>query len=372
MNRIISQCLKELAQFKRDRITVALAFILPLGILLIYGFAIRLEIKNIPLSVQDFDRSPLSRTYIERLLATNQFSLVSSCLDEVCFVSPTEALDRGLAKVTVIIPPEFSRHIKANKPINVQVLVDGTDVNNGRVIQNSIRATTNFFLQTITAQTESQRVVARTRIWFNPGRKESLYIVPGIYAVILWVFPSMLTAIAIVREKEQGTIVQVYASDLSGTEWLLGKGIAYLLIAIGEALVVMTVGSLLFRISLVGDFTSLIMGTLIYLIASVSFGLFFGVRASNQNAAVQGTAILGFLTAFLLSGFIYPISNIPFPISLISNLIPARYYIILTRDVFVRGTGWQGIWYAPIAIGIIALIFFTIAARALQRMQLPD
>jgi ABC-2 type transport system permease protein len=134
----------------------------------------------------------------------------------------------------------------------------------------------------------------------------------------------------------------------------------------------MAVGSLLFRISLVGDPTSLILGTLIYLATSVSFGLFFGVRASNQNAAVQGTAVLGFLTAFLLSGFIYPLSNIPFPISLISNLIPARYYILLTRDVFVRGTGWQGIWYAPLAIGAIGLIFFTIAARALQRMQLPD
>lgn len=372
MPRILSQCLKELAQFKRDRITVALAFILPLGILLIYGFAIRLEIKNIPLSVQDFDRSPLSRAYIERLLATNQFIPVANCLEKVCSVSPTEVLASGRAKVTVIIPPEFSRYIKANKPVSVQALVDGTDVNNGRVIQNSIRATTNFFLQTLTTQPENQRVVARTRIWFNPGRQESLYIVPGIYAVILWVFPSMLTAIAMVREKEQGTIIQVYASDLSGTEWLLGKGVAYLLIATGEAIVVMAVGSLLFRISLVGDPTSLILGTLIYLATSVSFGLFFGVRASNQNAAVQGTAVLGFLTAFLLSGFIYPLSNIPFPISLISNLIPARYYILLTRDVFVRGTGWQGIWYAPLAIGAIGLIFFTIAARALQKMQLPD
>jgi ABC-2 type transport system permease protein len=372
MKRILAQCLKELAQFKRDQITVALAFILPLGILLIYGFAIRLEIKNIPLSFQDFDRSPLSRTYIERLFATNQFIPVSSCLDEVCSVSPTKALDDGLAKVTVIIPPEFSRYIKANKPISVQVLIDGTDVNNARVIQNSIRATTNFFLQTINPQPESQKVVTRIRIWFNPGRKESLYIVPGIYAVIFWVFPSMLTSIAMVREKEQGTIIQVYASDLSGTEWVLGKGLAYLLIAMGEAILVMTVGSLLFRISLVGDPTTLIIGTLIYLAASVSFGLFFGVRSSNQNAAVQGTAILGFLTAFLLSGFIYPISNIPFPISLISNIIPARYYILLTRDVFVRGTGWIGIWYVPIIIGLIGLIFFTIATRLLHRMQLPD
>jgi ABC-2 type transport system permease protein len=372
MKRIFAQCVKEIAQFKRDRLTVALAFILPLGMLMIYGFAIRLEIKNIPLSVQDFDRSPLSRTYIERLFATNQFIPVKSCQEEVCHASVTSALDQGIAKAVVVIPPKFSRYIKANKPIDVQVLVDGTDVNNARIIQNSIRATTNFFLQSLNLQPTTQNVAARVRIWFNPGRKESLYIVPGIYAVILWVFPSMLTAIAMVREKEQGTIIQVYASNLSAIEWLLGKGIAYLLIAIGEATIVMSIGSLLFRISLVGDPLALLIGTLIFLAASVSFGLFFGVRASNQNAAVQGTAILGFLTAFLLSGFIYPLSNIPFPLSLLSNIIPARYYIVLTRDAFVRGTGWSGVWYIPLIIALIGFILFMAATRALQKMQLSD
>lgn len=172
--------------------------------------------------------------------------------------------------------------------------MDGTDVNNARVIQGSLRATTQFFLRSsglVSAQQVSP-VGVQTRLWFNPGRKESLYIVPGIFGVILWVFPSMLTAIALVREKEQGTIVQVYASDLTATEWLLGKELAYITIGLGETLVVLTVAMLLFGLRVQGDPTPLLAGTLIYLAAAVAFVLLVGARATNQTASVQGTACL--------------------------------------------------------------------------------
>lgn len=369
MKRVLSQCLKELNQFRRDRLTVALAFVLPLAVLLIYGYAIRLEAKNIPLSVQDLDNSFLSRTYVERLFATQQF--VPTPLEST---TPTAALDRGTAKATVVIPPDFEQQIKARKPVTVQALIDGTDVNNARVIQNSLRATTQFFLRSSGLVPEQVRspITPRIRLWFNPGRREALYIVPGIFGVILWVFPSMLSSISLVREKEQGTIVQVYASDLSATEWLLGKELAYLIVGLGEALVVMTVATLLFGLRLRGDPTLLLVGLVIYLAAAVAFGLLVGARAGNQTGAVQGTAIAGFLTALLLSGFIYRIENIPFPLSLISNIIPARYFIEITRDSFVRGTGWAGVWFAPVAIALIGGFFFRTATRVLHRMQFSD
>lgn len=368
MNRVFSQCLKELAQFRRDRLTVALAFLLPLGVLLIYGYAIRLEAKNIPLSVQDFDHSPLSRSYIERLWATNQFVPIPQQ-----WKSPVSTMDSGQVRAVVVIPPDFSRQIKSNKTAKVQVLVDGTDVNNARVIQNSIRATTQFFLRTSGLQPHRQPpVAARIRLWFNPGRREALYIVPGIFGVILWVFPSMLAAIAMVREKEKGTIVQVYASDLGAVEWLLGKQLAYVLIGLGEALLTMGIATVLFNLRIRADPTPLMVGTVLFLGAAVAFGLFIGVRTGNQTGAVQGTAIAGFLTALLLSGFIYRIENIPFPLSLASNLIPARYYIDITRDTFVRGTGWQGVGFAPVAILLIGAFFFWVATRILHSMQFPD
>jgi ABC-2 type transport system permease protein len=366
MLRILSQCTKELAQFRRDRLTLALAFVLPLLTLLIFGFAIRLEAKDIPLVVQDFDRSPLSQRYTERLFSTNQFTPVSWTGDA------EQALDRSLAKAVVIVPPDFSRRIAADKVSDVQVLVDGTDANNARVIKNSIKATTQSFLQAEKLIPETSPIATHTRIWFNPGRQESLYIVPGVYAVVLWIFPSLLAAIAMVREKEKGTILQVYASDLSAEELILGKVLAYEIVGLGMAIVIIGLGTVIFQLRFAGDPTPLLLGTPLYVGSSVMFGTMLGARASNQNAAVQGVSLVGFLTALLLSGFIYPLSNIPFPLSLVSNIIPARYFILITRDAYVRGVGWSGVWFSVVMILGLGLLLFNVARKSISRMQLGD
>jgi ABC-2 type transport system permease protein len=370
MKRIISQCIKELAQFRRDKLTLALAFLLPLMTLLIYGFATRLESQNIPLVVQDFDHTNLSNSYIEKLYATNQF-----IPKEWSGGNPArDAIDRGIAKVAVIIPPQFSRDIKANKTTTIQVLIDATDVNNARVIRGSIQRVTNFFMQEAGLLPTTKRITARIRLWFNPGRLESLYIVPGVYSVILWIFPSLLTAIAMVKEKEKekGTILQVYASGISATELLLGKGMAYLLIAITEALVVIGLGGIIFKLSVVNNPITLLLGTLIFLMDSVMFGLLVGVRSNNQNSAVQIISLVGFITSLLFSGFIYPLNNIPFPLSLVTNVVPARYYINITRDAFLRGTGWSGVWFDFLMLTILGLIFFNVSRRILSKMQISD
>lgn len=381
MKRILSQCRKELAQFRRDRLSLALAFLLPFMTLIIFSFVIRLESKNIPLFIQDFDYSPLSRAYTERLFATNQFEPIHNFRlpffnlnknTQFSSQNTQAVIDKGLAKAAVVIPPDFSSRIKSGLTTNVQVLVDGTDVNNARIIKNSIQATTIFFLRDSGLESSFNKVIAHIRLWFNPGRKESLYIVPGVYAVILWIYPSLLTAVAMVREKEKGTILQVYASSLSAEELLLGKGLAYLLIGISEALLITVMSAIIWQLSFAVEPTSLLLGTLLFLIDSVMFGLLIGVRVNNQNSAVQAVALVGFLTALLLSGFIYPISNIPFPLSLVSAIIPARYYIEITRDAYVRGTGWPGVWFAILMLIILGLLLFNAARRILKRMQLSD
>ncbi len=367
--RILAQCQKELAQFRRDRLTVALAILLPLATLLIFGYAIRLETKHIPIVVQDFSMTSTSRDFIAYLYSNNQFQPAQWKGNDPIH----DALDKGIAKAAVIIPPDFESQIKAGRQTTVQVLIDGSDGNNARLIQNSLKATTNSFLiSSGLVSNESNKVVTRTRLWFNPGRKESLYIVPGVFGVILWIFPSLLAAIAMVREKERGTILQVYASSLTAEELILGKLLAYFLIAIAQAIALITLGAILFQLGFAGDPSPFLIGTLLYLATSVMFGLLIGTRAGSQNAAVQGVATIGFLTALLLSGFIYPLSNIPFPLSLISSVLPVRYYIELSRDAFVRGTGWAGIWYAPIAITLVGFFFFNVSRKALRRMQLSD
>jgi ABC-2 type transport system permease protein len=260
----------------------------------------------------------------------------------------------------------------ADKQSTVQVLVDGTDANNARVIKNSIKATTQSFLQAEKLIPEATPITTHTRLWFNPGREESLYIVPGVYAVVLWIFPSLLAAIAMVREKEKGTILQVYASDLSATELILGKVLAYEIVGLGMALGVMVLGGLIFHLRFAGGPTPLLLGTPLYVGASVMFGSMLGARASSQNAAVQGVSLIGFLTALLLSGFIYPLSNIPFPLSLASNIIPARYFITITRDAYVRGVGWVGVWFSLLMILGLGFLLFNVTRKALSRMQLGD
>jgi ABC-2 type transport system permease protein len=368
MKRILAQCFKEIAQFRRDRLTLALAFLLPFLSLLIFGGAIRLESKDIPLIVQDFDQTYLSRSYIETLYASEQFTAQRWSGNQ----PSRDAIDAGIAKVAVIIPSQFSRDIRSGRTTTVQTLIDATDVNNARVIRGGIEGVTNYFMQQQGLIPAISTVTAHIRLWFNPGRLESIYIVPGAYAVVFWIFPSLLTAIAMVREKEKGTILQVYASSISASELLLGKGLAYLLIAISEVLVVMGLGTVIFQVGLVGNPLILITGTLIYLMDSVLFGLLIGVRTGNQNAAVQAISLVGFITSLLLSGFIYPLNNIPFPLSLVTNIIPARYYVDISRTVFVRGTGWEAVWGDFLMLILLGLLFFNVSRRVLSRMQLSS
>lgn len=366
MSRIISQCIKELAQFRRDRLTLALAFVLPFLVALILGFAIRLEAKDIPLVVQDFDRSNLSQRYTERIFATNQFKPVAWS------GSAEMALDHSLAKAIIIIPPDFSRKLIAKKFSEIQVLVDGTDTNNARVIKNNIKAITQSFLQAEKLIPQKAPIITHIRLWFNPGRQEAFYIVPGVYAIVLWLFPSLLSAIAMVREKEKGTILQVYASTISAEELILGKVLAYSIIGLGMAVITMGLGAFIFHLNLAGDPTPLLVSIPLYLSASAMFGTMLGARSSNQNAAIQGVVLLGFLTALLLSGFIYPLNNIPFPLSLISNIIPARYFITITRDTYVRGVGWSGVWFSLLMILVLELLMFNVVRKSLYKMQLGD
>jgi ABC-2 type transport system permease protein len=367
MKRVFVQCIKELAQFQRDRLAVALAFFLPLAALLIYGLTIRLEIVDIPFSIQDFDRSTLSRSFIDSFQSTNQFKIHE--------LSPNQSLqssiNTGKSKVAMIIPIDFSNHIVRDKLTFVQIFIDGTDSNSAKIIKNTLKATVESFLKAEKLYPVSPAgVVADTRILFNPGRSESLFIVSGAFAVVLWVYPSLISALAMIREKEANTLIQVYISDLSSTNFIMGKGLAYLLISLAQAIFIIVPGVVLFNLKFAGDPTPLIISTPIYLASSVLFGLYIGTKSSNQDSAVQSVNTGGFLTALLLSGFIYPLSNIPFPLSFISRLVPARYFIEICRDTFIRGSGWSSTWYVPLILLSINFLLFKSSCRHLNSLLL--
>ncbi len=364
MQKILAQCKKELLQFSRYKTTVLLAILLPFMTLVVFGYAIRLEAKNVPIIIQDFDKTPLSREYIDRFAVSNLFRLVNSSK------SIQEALDMGTAKVAMIIPPHFSRNIKDGKSSEVQFLLDGTDVVNAKIIKGGIFGVTEFFISHNKLRISSPSIIPRIRIWFNPGRKEALFIVPGVFTLVLTLYPALLASIAMAREKEEGNIIQVYASGISATELILGKLLAYLIVAIGQTLFTLTLGIIIFKLNFIGDISLFIIGTLIFLINSVLFGLLAGAVSTTQASAIQIAGTTMAMAIILLSGFIYPVSNIPFPLSLLSYIIPGRYYIELSRDSFVRGSGWTGCWYIPLILLILALLQFLIIWNKTKKMQI--
>lgn len=367
MKKVLAQSKKELAQFARDKLTVALAFVLPLLSLMLFGFGIRLEIKDIALVVQNFDQGMASVDLVDRIYNNAQFKP-----HKWDGPHPIEsAIDKGYAKAAVIIPPDFSRNLRSGETAHFQVFVDATDVNNARVIKNGIIGTTNGYVQANRLNEKYRTIIdPDIRLWFNPGRKESLYVVPGALGLCLWIYPSLLAALAMVREKESGTILQVYASSITAKEFIGGKVLAYLLVGISECLVLLFASVLCFDIAFIGDPTPFIIGTLFFILSSVCFGTLIGTRTASQSSAVQAVATGGFATALLLSGYLYPVRNIVWPLSLITIFVPNRWFVQLARDTFARGADWAYDWYLPIFLLIGALFFFLIASKNLSKMQL--
>lgn len=365
LRRALAQTMKELYQFRRDPLTMALAFLLPFLAMLLYGFALRLEAKDIPVAVVNYDAGKLSRNYIDAIAASRQFVLVP--WKQRSLIEP---LAESKAKASILIPPDFSRKLKSGKNASVQVLIDGTDVNNARIIKNGFLGLTNSFLLEHKLERTTPLVSPRMRLWFNPGRKETLHIVPGAIALVTWIFPALLASFAMVREKEQGTILQLYASSITAFELILGKAIAYTLVGCLEAALVSIQSLTIFQLPFVGNAPMFIACTVLYVSSGVIFGLWAGSRATNQMAALQICAMVGFLGSMLLSGFIYPIRNITYPISLVSNVVAARYFIEASRDAFIRGGDPLAHWYVPVAIASVGLFFLLASVAGMARMQL--
>lgn len=367
MRRIYSQTVKELSQFRRDRLTLLLAFFLPFMAMWLYGYATRLESKNITLAVKNYDNAPLSRDYIDTIFANGQFIPAPFNTG-----NPLAPLDRGEAKASIIIPPEFSSSVYSGKQATIQAVIDATDVNNARVIKNGILATTNYFMVSKGLSKNKTLLAPQIRLWFNPGRDEVLYVVPGAFAVVLWIFPCLLAALAMAREREQGTILVLYASSLTALELILGKALAYTLIALLQAFLIILMCKYLFNLHFVGNLFFFLPTLTIFLFTAVMFGIFAGTRAKTQSVAVQIVATTGFTTALLLSGFIYPLRNITYPLTLVSNIVPARYFVEICRNTFVRGSDWPS--QLPLLAALLLSAFFLLfaATNIMRKMQLSE
>lgn len=380
--RIIAQTIKELSQLGRDRLTLTMALGLPLVLLLLFGFSTSLDVNRINIAIQDLDSTRISREYIATFERTNEFHLVT----QGSTVNVPRLLDTGIVAAGVIIPPEFSRDLRRpGREAQVQVLIDGTDANTANIVRAYANATTNAFSENLRSPgssttnliTENSRpsgssatpVTLQTRLWYNPGLETLKYIGPGALAITVTLFPALLAGLATAKESEQNTITQIYASSLTGTEYLLGKAAAFWLVGMAEVLLTNVESWIFFGLWFAGDPTPVVVGSALYIACVVLWGIFLGTITKTQSAVIQAVSFTAFLLSLQFSGYVYPISNIPIYIRWISALIPARYYILLLRDAYTRGVGWLGVWSSILALAALASLFFFLAWRKLQKMQ---
>lgn len=367
--RIVAQMIKELSQLGRDRLTLTMALGLPLVLLLLFSFSTSLDVNRLNLAIQDLDNTRWSREYSATFERTNQFYIVA----QGPAVDVPQLLDQGRIAAGLIIPPDFSRNLqRRGREAEAQVLIDGTDANTANIIRSYAAAITNSFAQNLQPRASPSPVELQTRLWFNPGLKTLQYVGPGAIAITITLFPALLAGLATAKEREQSTILQVYASSLTGAEYLLGKATAYWLVGMAEVLLVNLEAWAFLGLRFAGDPTPVLLGSALYIACGVLWGIFLGSGSPTQSGVIQAVSFTAFLLSLQFSGYVYPVSNIPVPLRWLSNLVPARHYIIITRDAFTRGVGWVSVWGAVLALVALSSLFFFLAWRKLRQMQISS
>lgn len=365
MRRILAQARKELTQITRDWRTLALALVLPVVMLMLLSAGLSLTVDDLPVVVQDFDGSSASNSFIDAFRASITFHVVAWPVQK----SAEQALSSNAARAVLIIPPHFGRDLARGVAAPVQLMMDASDANTAKLISGDATQIAAAFNQQISTASNAGPVHTAMRLWFNPGLSSKKFYGPGVFVLGISMFPPLLAALAMAKEGEQKTILQVYVSSISAAEFLLGKILAFMAVALAESLVMASLLFTYFGLSLAGDPTPLIVATILYVFCVASFGTMIGATIPNQAAAMQAVALGGFLLVFLLSGLMFPIQNIPIGLRWISNFVWGRYYIEIVRDALLQGGGWPAVWYKVLIIGIIGAVFYTLAWRGMRTMQ---
>jgi len=368
MSRLLAILHKEFLQMFRDRLTIAMIFALPLVQLLLFGYAIQTEVKHIPTVVFDQSLSSDSRDLLDSFRNSGYFAItrVAGSYAEV-----TRLIDSGEAKVGIIFPPDFAVSLKRGDPAPVQVLVDASD----SMVSNSAIATANAI-----GLLKSQSVIARkanvniseppfdirVRPWYNPDGVTAFYMVPAILGIIVTMTMVMMTAIAIVRERERGTLEQLIVTPIRPFELMIGKIIPNMVLGYTQITVALLVGSLVFKVPIRGSLLELYLLTLFFITASLGLGILISNVAKNQMQAFQ-MAFFVLLPSILLSGFLFPREAMPVIIQYIGNLIPLTYYLVIIRGIVLKGIGFGYLVPQVLALLVFSAVLLAISVAKFKK-----
>lgn len=365
---------KECVHILRDPRTLAVVLVLPVLMLILYGYAINLDVKHVKLGVLDRDRSQASRDLVGAYSHGERFDVAAYLDDER---AATEALNRGLVRAVLVIPPRYSADLAEGRRAKVQLLVDGSDSTAATTaigyaeaiaLAHSARITLEALAEMGSAGRISYPPVeARMRFWYNPELRSTNYIVPGLIAVILMMLSGLLTSMTVVREREQGTIEQLIVSPVRPHELMLGKLLPYVVIAFADVVAVIAAGRLLFHVPLVGSPVMVLGMSAIFLTAALGIGLFISTVSDSQQTAMTAAVMVTMLPSILLSGFLFPISAMPRVVQLLTNLVPARHFLVIARGVFLKGSGMDLLWRPAVVLAAFGVVMLALSALKFRK-----
>lgn len=362
---------KEFIQMRRDRATLGMLVGIPIFQLLLFGYAIRQDVRNLPTVVFDLSRSQESRQLVQHVQATNYFRLagmVGSYADAV------HAVDSGHARAAMVIPESYARDLKRGRPTAVQVLVDASDPT---ASQSAIAAAQLVGQQTNIALLEARTpgaialgtlplVDMRVRPLYNPALKSALFIVPGIIGMILSNILIMMTAMAVVREREHGTLEQLIVTPLTRSEIMLGKLVPYVIVGLVQITTVLVMGSVLFAVPIRGNLLDVYAASLLFIVCSLGLGLFISTLARTQAQAMQMSVFI-LMPNVLLAGFMFPREAMPAPARLVGLVLPLTHFLQIMRGVILKGNGIRELWPQSLALIGFAALFFSFSTARFQK-----
>lgn len=349
---------KEFIHIIRDPRSLAMAFLMPLILLVLFGYAITMDIKLLNLAVYDQDKSAASRAYLDGFRASGYFNIVAS-VDS--YTQAREQLDQGSVHLALVIPRNFARDLDLGRTALAQLLADGSDANTATIALGYAEAITNRFSATRQSARVALAVDNRLRVWYNPELKSRWFIIPGLIAVIMTVITALLTSLTVSREWESGTMEQLIATPVQPIELFLGKMAPYFLIGVADVLFSVAMGVWVFGVPLRGSFAFLLGVTAMFLVGGLSLGIMVSTIAKSQLVASQLAMVVTFLPAFLLSGFLYSIDNMPRFLQAVTHVVQARYFVEVLKNIFLKASPPSFVADDLLFLGLFAAVVFSVA-----------
>jgi len=372
LRRLAAVLRKELLHIVRDWRSLGMALAVPVVLLLLFGYALTLDVDRIPTRIYDQEGTAESRELVERFRGSRFFAV--SGLRQG-YAEAVHALDAGRALLVVVIPRGYSRRVAEGSAAKVQLLLDGSDSNTASIAAGYAEAVVMAHSMELRERWLERRGAGkleppadlRARVLFNNALLSRNFIVPGLIAVILMIIASLLTSLTVAREWENGTMEQLLATPLRPAELLLGKLAAYFLLGAADTAIALVLGVGVFGVPMRGSLLLLALMSGLFLFGALCWGIFLSTVARSQLLAYQASLITSFLPAFLLSGFVFALENMPFAVQQISRIVPARYFVAILHGIFLKGVGLEILWTPALFLLIYAAAVFALARRKLRQ-----